>query len=432
MFRVNPPAIESQLISLFCALVAALVLPALVAYARFVERKINGDEPRRVDPQGSDSWRFFAPVTTAATFLLREGATPLTAARFLFYVSPLTGVMIALLAYSVLPIGPAFQIADPNVGLLFVLGIASLSVYRVTFAGSVLNIRSAVRLVSYETAAALSLVSVLLLSGSLSMKEIVQAQLDRGQWFVFYVPIGFAIYFVASLAATSHAPLDPPELDSSIASGELTEHHGFRGAIDSLIEYVNIVIVAGIATTAFLGGWLRPLAGYRDRFPGTTIELLDVLPAAVMATGAIYFSRRASRQEMENRKNVMRSCGGLCLIVAAVLTGTLFAPETVMQAIHGAFWFLAKLCAYIYCFFWVRFELPEFLADRSARLCWRVLVPLAFANLITAAVAILTSQNTGLPMRLTTILATTVTLAATVWLVKESSFGTAPQMAGDE
>src|SRR5277367_5958676 len=114
MFRVNPPAIESQLISLFCALVAALVLPALVAYAVFVERKINGDEPRRVDPQGSDSWRFFAPVTAAVTFLLRESAVPLTGARFLFYVSPLAGVMIALLAYSVLPIGPAFRIADPN------------------------------------------------------------------------------------------------------------------------------------------------------------------------------------------------------------------------------------------------------------------------------------------------------------------------------
>jgi len=293
-------------------------------------------------------------------------------------------------------------------------------------------LRRTAKLLSYETAAALGLASALLLSGSLSAREIVQAQLDQGQWFIFYVPVGFLIFFTSSFATTNRARVSPPETNSDIVTAYGMENRNFHWALDSLAEYTNILVAAGIAATVFLGGWLRPLASYRDRFPGTSVELLDVLPGLAVAAISAYCLRSARRPQATIRKAVMNWTGGICGVLAAALLGTLFAPENVMAGVHGAFWFVVKVGAYIYFCFWIRFTFPGLRFDRWMRLGWRILIPAAFINLLTAAMAILASQDAGLPMRFTTIVATAATLGGAAWFAKDSPVDPVAQTADGE
>jgi NADH-quinone oxidoreductase subunit H len=372
--------------------------------------------------------RALQPIVDTFKLLRRNTEWPATQADWVAVATaPFLAGMVALLAYLILPIGPAFQTAEVNIGLMFILGISSLGIYGIVLGNwaperrhsLVEALRGVVRLLGYGTAVALSLVSALLLCGSLSMKEIVQAQLDQGQWFVFYVPVGFVIVFAGSLVALSHRPIGPAETDRKIAGRSEAIYGGLREALNSLAEYASIFAAAGIATTVFLGGWLRPLASYRDRFPGTSVELLDVLPGLLVAAGSVYCFRSARRPQEKIRKVAMNYIGGFCAVVAMGLLGTLFARETVMAGVHGAFWFAVKVGAYMYCCFWIRFTFPGLRLDGSTRLGWRILVPVALVNLITAAMAISASQNTGLPMRFTTIVATAAALGTAAWLAKD-------------
>jgi len=370
--------------------------------------------------------RVLQPIVDTFKLLRRNTEWPSTQADWVAVaVAPFLAAMVALLVYLVLPIGPAFQVADVNIGLMFILGISSLGIYGIVLGNwaperrhSLIEaLRSAAQLLSYGTAVALSLVSALLLCGSLSMKEIVQAQLDQGQWFVFYVPVGFLIFFVGSIVAVGRTP---DKTDSQIAKRSSTAYGDLRTALDSAAEYAGVFAAAGIATTVFLGGWLRPLASYRDRFPGTSVELLDVLPGLLVAAGSMYCFRSARRPQEKIRKVALNYIGGFCALMALGLLGTLFARETVMAGVHGAFWFVVKVGAYMYCCFWIRFRFAGFRLDGSIRIGWRLLVPVALVNLISAAMAISASQSTGLPMRFTTIVATAVALGAAAWLAKGS------------
>jgi NADH-quinone oxidoreductase subunit H len=383
--------------------------------------------------------RVLQPVLDTFKFLLKNGEWPSLRSEWIAVsIAPLCVGTIALLTYLILPVGPALQVADLNIGLLFILGIISLGIYGVVLAdwdqiGALREkLHAAAQLLSGETALALGLVSALLLSGSLSMKEIVQAQLDQGQWFIFYVPVGFLIFFAGSMLTANRAQIDSLETDPERDPQFATKARGLRWALDSLADYVGIVMAAGIATTVFLGGWLRPLASYRDRFPKTSVELLDVLPGLVVAALSVYCFRSARKPQLKIRKVVTNSFGGICVFVALALLGSLFARESVTAGVHGAFWFVVKVSAYVYCCFWVRLTFPEFRFDQAARLGRRILVPVAFVNLITAAMAILASQNTGLPMRFTTIVATLATLGAAAWFAKESPVASVAQTADSE
>ena len=186
-----------------------------------------------------------------------------------------------MLAMSALAIGPWFQIADLNVGLLFIVGISALGIFGIVLGGWSSNshysllgaLRSAAQLVSYETAAGMAIVG-----GAAAGRNAFDARNhsrrrdDYGVWFVFAAPVGFFIYVVASIAETNRAPFDLPEAESELVAGYMTEYSGFRWALYFLAEYTNMVVVASIATTLFLGGWLRPFAGtpafnFLDYFP---------------------------------------------------------------------------------------------------------------------------------------------------------------------
>jgi NADH-quinone oxidoreductase subunit H len=440
MGHLIPQAILPYVLPVVYAVVIVMVLPLLAGYIVLMERKVMADMQARLGPMRVGPHGLLQPIADAVKLLLKEDIIPENADRLMFWLAPLVSVTMALLAYSALPIGPAFQIADLNIGLLFILAISSLGIYGIVLGGWASNshysllgaLRSAAQLVSYETAAGLGLVSVLLLAGSLSMKDIVQAQLDQGVWFIFSVPFGFFIYLVGSIAETNRAPFDLPEAESELVAGYMTEYSGFRWSLYFLAEYANMVIVAGIATTVFLGGWLRPLASFHEHFPGTSIEWLDAFPSLLTLGVAFYCLSLAPKQPVKIQKIVMLAVAILCFILSGALLGALFAPTGVMQGIHGAFWFMAKVFAYLYGFLWFRFTFPRYRFDQLMRLGWRFLIPLALVNVIGVGVAIVLRQQLGWGPVASLIPTTLATLGVAIWLAKDDAPAATVQTADGE
>jgi NADH-quinone oxidoreductase subunit H len=223
-------------------------------------------------------------------------------------------------------------IADINVGLLYVVSVTSVGVYGIILAGYSSNskwpllagLRASAQLISYEIAVTMTLVSIVLMSGTLSMVGIVRAQAAQGVWFAFVQPIAFVIFFIGGMAETNRAPFDLPEAEQELTGGFHTEYSGMRFALFFLAEYANMIVVSSVATTLFLGGWLRP-------FPN--IAALSVLG---------------------------------------------FVP--------GWCWFLLKSFVFLYVFIWVRATLPRYRYDQLMRLGWKVLIPLAIANLVVTGI----------------------------------------------
>jgi NADH-quinone oxidoreductase subunit H len=416
-------ALQPYILPVVYAVVIVLVLPLLAGYVVLLERKVMADMQARLGPMRVGPHGLLQPIADALKLLIKEDIIPENADRWMFWLAPVLSVGAGLLAYAALPFGPVFQIADLNIGLLFILGVSSMGIYGVVLGGWASNshysllgaLRSAAQLVSYETAAGLALVSGLLLGGSLSMKSIVEAQATRGVWFVFCVPIGFFIYLVASIAETNRAPFDLPEAESELVAGYMTEYSGFRWSLYFLAEYANMIVVAGIATTLFLGGWLRPFASLHVTLPGTTVDLLDTIPSLAFLGVAGYCVWRAPRQPVKIQKMVMVLVGGLCLVLAAVLAGALAAPRF-MPGIHGAFWFLAKVLVYLYSFLWFRFTFPRYRFDQLMRLGWQFLIPLALVNLLAVAVGLELHRELGWNAAGALAVTTAATVLVAAWL----------------
>jgi NADH-quinone oxidoreductase subunit H len=209
------------------------------------------------------------------------------------------------------------------------------------------------------------------------MKEMVLAQRDQGVWFVFYQPVAFIIYYIAALAETNRAPFDMPEAESEIVAGYHTEYSGFRWSLYFLAEYANMVIVCSIATSLFLGGWLRP-------FPNVAaLNFLDYTPVGVFVGLGAFCLLGAAREQRERalEKLGMAGFGGLL-----ILTGLAFALPPVLEAAGGVFWFVLKVVLGLYTFIWIRFTLPRYRYDQLMRVGWRWLIPLAIANVIVTGI----------------------------------------------
>ncbi|HYT07190.1 MAG TPA: complex I subunit 1 family protein, partial [Rugosimonospora sp.] len=360
-------AIMPYVFPVLFALVIVALLPLVAGYIVLMERKVMADMQVRLGPMRVGPHGLLQPIADAVKLLLKEDIIPESADRLVFWGAPLISVTTAMLALAALPIGPFFQIADLNIGLLFILGISSLGIFGTVLGGWASNshysllgaLRSAAQLVSYETSAGMAIVGALLLAGTLSTRGIVQAQSDTGWWFIFVAPVGFFIYLVASIAETNRAPFDMPEAESELVAGYMTEYSGFRWALYFLAEYTNMIVVASIATTLFLGGWLRPFANTR------AFNFVDYLPPLLMVWVAGYCFWRAPKQPVAVQKMFMAAVGLLCMVLAGVLAMPLVAPAGSLLAsskagIHGAFWFLFKVGAYIYVFMWLRFTFPRY------------------------------------------------------------------------
>ncbi len=401
---MNLNAIIPYILPVVFALVIVALLPLVAGYIVLVERKVMADMQVRLGPMRVGPHGLLQPIADAVKLLLKEDIIPESADKLLFWGAPLISVTAAMLALAALPIGPFFQIADLNIGLLYILGISSLGIFGIVLGGWASNshyslmgaLRSAAQLVSYETSAGMAVVGALLLAGTLSTRGIVQEQSDTGWWFIFVAPVGFFIYLVASIAETNRAPFDMPEAESELVAGYMTEYSGFRWALYFLAEYTNMVVVASIATTLFLGGWMRPFANT------SAFNFLDYLPPLLMFLVAGYCFRRTPKQPVQVQKMFMAAVGLLCIVVALVLIMPLAVPRdsflaTSKPGIHGAFWFLFKVAAYIYVFMWLRFTFPRYRFDQLMRLGWQFLVPLSIVNVMMIGLALALHRQFGWP-----------------------------------
>ena len=274
-----------------------------VAYMTWIERKVIADFQVRLGPTRVGPYGLLQPIADGLKLMFKEDLIPSQVDRAIFLLAPSLSLIPAFIAFAVIPFGDsttlfgllsrpvALHITDIDVGVLFVFGVASLGVYGIVLAGWSSNnkysllggLRASAQLISYELPMGLSVVGVLLLVGSLSLVDIVKAQagvswwfgiLPVPNWFLFSQPLGFCIYFCCALAETNRAPFDLPEAETELVAGFHTEYSSMKFAMFFMAEYANMITVAALATTLFLGGWLGPIAPSPVWFLGKVFLLL--------------------------------------------------------------------------------------------------------------------------------------------------------------
>jgi NADH-quinone oxidoreductase subunit H len=312
-----------------------------VTYMVLLERKVIAWAQSRLGPMRVGPYGILQPIADAVKLMIKEDITPVRADKWLFTAAPIIAMVPALIVYAVIPFGPEVSmfgrkvtlfITDINVGLLYVVSVASVGVYGIILAGYASNskypllasLRASAQLISYEVAVTLTLVSVIVMAGSLSMVQIVNAQYNLHVWYIFAQPVAFVIVLIGGLAETNRAPFDLPEAEQELTGGFHTEYSGMRFALFFLAEYANMIVVSSVVTTLFLGGWL-------PFFPNVPwLRFLYYFP----------------------------SWG----------------------------WFLLKSFLFLYLFIWIRATLPRYRYDQLMNLGWKVLIPVAILNLVVTGI----------------------------------------------
>ncbi|HEY7349267.1 MAG TPA: NADH-quinone oxidoreductase subunit NuoH [Ktedonobacterales bacterium] len=244
------------------------------AYLTLIERRVVAFMQTRLGPNRAGPFGLLQPLADALKMVFKEQIIPTRARVLIYLIAPLISIVVALSAFAVVPLGGRWLgwdthspwdpfIADINVGLLYIFAISSLAVYGIVLGGwasgnkySLLgSLRSAAQMVSYEVGMSLTIMGVLMLSGTLSMVSIVHAQVDLGLPYIFAQPLGFALYCLAAVAEVNRAPFDLPEAEQELVAGYLTEYSGLRWSLYQMAEYINMITVSSIAVTLFLGGW---------------------------------------------------------------------------------------------------------------------------------------------------------------------------------
>lgn len=420
---------------LLCGVVIVAVLPLIVGYVVLVERKLMADMQARLGPMRVGPHGLLQPIADAVKLLIKEDIIPENADQLVFWLAPVLSVGAALLSMAGLAIGPAFQIGqDLNIGILFVVGVSAMGIFGIVLGGWASNshyslmgaLRSSAQLVSYETAAGMALVSGLLLAGTLNIKSIVEAQRQEGIWFAMLAPVAFFTYVVASIAETNRAPFDLPEAESELVAGYMTEFSGFRWSLYFLAEYTNMIVVASVATTLFLGGWLRPFASV------PWMNFLDFIPTLLTIGIGTYCLVRVPKQPSRVQQLFMVAVAGLCFVLGVVLVVPVVVPaaKPLYAGIHGGFWFLFKVSAYIYLFMWLRFTLPRYRFDQLMRLGWHFLIPLSIINVLVVGVAMIAGAYYhlhGWGLLLVTTPAAILALVAALLILAVEQKGGTPQ-----
>src|SRR5258706_8662324 len=259
-------------------LVAFTVVMTMVAYTVLAERRVLGFIQGRLGPNRVGPGGFLQPFADLLKFILKEDIVPDKSTRFVYFLAPVIATTAALMTIVVYPFGPEIHlpiigtirlvIARFDVGLLYVLGVTSVGVYGIALAGWSSNnkyslmggLRSAAQMISYELALGLSLIGVILISGTLDLYSIVEQQSGwlGLQWNIFYQPLAFILYLIAAIAETNRVPFDLPEAETELVAGFHTEYSSIKFLLFFNAEYINMITVSILATTLFLGGWNGP------------------------------------------------------------------------------------------------------------------------------------------------------------------------------
>jgi len=337
--------------------ILAIVLPITicVAFLTLAERKVIGFMQLRIGPNRvmafGMGWTagLAQPFADVFKLIFKEIIVPTGSNRFLFLIAPTLSIMPALAAWAVLPFGPETVLADIDASLLYVLALTSMGVYGVIVAGWASNskyaflgaMRSAAQIVSYEIAMGFALVGVLMVSGTLNLGGIVDAQKGSGFWSWNLLPLLplFLVYFIAGVAETNRAPFDVAEGESEIVAGFHVEYSGTAFAVFFLAEYANMILISALASLMFLGGWLPPVQ----------VDSLASIP----------------------------------------VVGLLFGP--------GAHWLFVKIAFLLFCFLWLRATFPRYRYDQIMRLGWKVFIPLTLVWIMVVGVAMMDPVRTWPP-----------------------------------
>jgi NADH-quinone oxidoreductase subunit H len=377
-------------------------LSVAVIAMNWLERKILAHMQVRLGPMRVGPHGLLQPIADALKLLLKEDIIPDGADKLVFWIAPFIVVLAAFTVFVVVPFGPTSAITDMNIGILFMLGVSSLSVLGIVTAGWASNshypligaLRSSAQMVSYEVAMGLAVVSAIMMTslgesgGTLSMIEIVRRQQEQGVWFIFkFFPLGliaFGIFAIAMVAETNRAPFDLPEAESELTAGFHTEYSGFRWSLFFLAEYSAMIAVSSIAVTLWLGGWLRP-------FPNALSnpvwdQIFSFVPGVTfLFLGGMCFYNTARMPKHPLFKIQTMGLAGFGAVLA--LIGLAMLAPGVREHVQNVFWFSAKVAGFMYLYIWYRGTFPRYRFDQLMQVGWKVLLPTGLALLIlTAAV----------------------------------------------
>ena len=327
-----------------------LITLGVAAYSTYFERKIAAFMQDRIGPDRAGPFGILQPLADAVKMFMKEDFIPANSNKWLFIMGPCLSMLTALMTSAVVPFGDTITIGDVtfdlqgidvNIGILWVFGIVSLGVYGILIGGWASNnkysllgaIRAASQNISYELAMGLSIIAILMMTGSLSTKAIVEAQ-QNGHWNILYQPMGFVIFLICAFAECNRTPFDLPECETELIGGYHTEYSSMKLGFFLFAEYINMFISGAVMATLYFGGY---------DYPG-----VDFVTAQFGAT-------------------------------AATLIG--------MGALIG------KALAFVFIFMWVRWTLPRFRYDQLMGLGWSGLIPIAMFNVVVTGLGVLLNQQ---------------------------------------
>ncbi|MBC7614992.1 MAG: NADH-quinone oxidoreductase subunit NuoH [Pedobacter sp.] len=317
----------------------------IAMYSTYAERKVAAFLQDRLGPDRAGPFGIFQPLADGLKMFMKEEIIPTNASKWLFMVGPGLAMLCACIGTAVIPWGQdlnvggriiPLQVTDINVGVLYLFGVVSLGVYGVMIGGWASNnkysllsaIRAACQNISYEVAMGLSIIALLLLTNTLSLREIVEQQ-HGWRWNVLYQPLGFLIFMICSFAETNRAPFDLPECETELIGGYHTEYSSMKLGFYLFAEYINMFVSSAVMATLYFGGY---------NYPGMDWVAAHVGPIAgpLIGTAVLFF----------------------------------------------------KIFMFIFFFMWVRWTIPRFRYDQLMNLGWKGLIPLAIANIIITGIVI--------------------------------------------
>jgi NADH-quinone oxidoreductase subunit H len=378
--------------SIKLAIIAFVLLTAL-AYIQWVERKVIAHVQVRMGPSRVGPHGLLQPLADVIKLITKEGVLPPHVNKVFYLAAPVLAVFMALISISVIPFGTSItvmghktmmELADVNVGVLVILAVSSMGVYGIALGGWASNnkysliggLRSSAQMISYELPMSLAIAAPLLMAGSLSLRDIVNAQHGSWhlipRWAIFAYPapqiFSFIIFMIAAFAETNRIPFDLPEAENELVAGFHVEYSSMSFAGFFMAEYSNMVTVCCIATILFLGGW-HPLwpVNWGSNFAAPAIFAASGL---ICIYHGINYVRPFDRITLPAFGVIFLGCAGI------------FMVPVLVPILMPIFWFLAKVCFLLFVFIWIRATLPRFRYDQLMAFAWKFLFPVALVNLL--------------------------------------------------